>query len=171
MGPGGVLAILKVHSEDDHLRDSHQCMADYTLRITPPNGGDAAERLTPPTGFLSSIGEWGRRLSVHLDGFSDDGRHIFGVISEGGVYSSVTVFDFNRDGSHVEIRVKQGREHLRSVHCGTSFAVAGTTKTGEVVLEPRTGNQCRAGHHWLLDKTGTLRDMAQNETIVRLYSP
>jgi hypothetical protein len=49
--------------------------------------------------------------------------------------------------------------------------VAGTTKTGEVVLESNTGNQCRADHRWLLEKTGALRDMAQNEAFVRLYNP
>jgi hypothetical protein len=171
MGPGGVLAVLRVHSEDDHSKNSHQCMANYTLRITLPDGRDAAAGLIPPMGFIASIGKWGRRLSVQLDGFSDDGQHIFGLISEGGEYSSVTVFNFKRDGSHVEIRVQQGWEHLRAVDCGTSFAVAGTTKTGEVVLEPSTGNQCRADHRWLLDKTGKLRDMAQNETFVRLYNP
>ena len=108
VGPGGVLAVLRVHSEDDHSKNSHQCMANYTLRITLPDGRDAAAGLIPPMGFIASIGEWGRRLSVHLDGFSDDGQHIFGVISEGGEYSSVTVFNFQRDGSHVEIRVQQG---------------------------------------------------------------
>ena len=107
MGPGGVVAVLSVHSEDDHSKNSHQCMASYYLRITLPDGRkEAPDNL--PFGFASSIAAWGRRLSVHLDGFSKDGQHIFGVISEGGKYSFVKVFDFKRDGSHVEIQIQQG---------------------------------------------------------------
>ena len=153
------------------MKNSHNCMANYSLRITLPDGSDGAAGLIPPMGFISSIAEWGRRLSVHLDGFSDDGQHIFGVIAEGGKYSSVTVFDFKRDGSHVEIQVQQGVSHLREVNCGTSFAVAGTTNAGELVLEPNTANPCHSDHRWLLDKTGKLRDLTKNGSFVSLYSP
>ena len=72
-------------------------MAKYYLRITLPDGREEAPG-SSPMGFSNSIAEWGRRLSVHLDGFSSDGQHIFGVISEGGKYSFVHVFDFRRDG-------------------------------------------------------------------------
>jgi hypothetical protein len=34
-------------------------------------------------GFTSGVAEWARRISLHLDGFSNDGQHIFGVISCG----------------------------------------------------------------------------------------
>ena len=68
-GLGGVVAVLKVHSEDDHNKNWHQCEANYTLQIVLPDGRDGAAGLIPPMGFTSSVGEWGRRLSVHLDGF------------------------------------------------------------------------------------------------------
>jgi hypothetical protein len=122
-------------------------------------------------GFTASDGEWGRRLSVHLDGFSKDGKHIFGVISEGGKYSFVQVFDFRRDGSHSEIQVKNGLARLRAVNCGTSFAIAGTNGNGELVLEPNTENRCRADHRWTLDKEGNLRDLKKDEAVVSLYDP
>ena len=107
IGPGGVVAVLEVHSEDDHNKNSHQCEASYTLRITLKDGRVDATGLIPPMRFTSSIGEWGRRLSLHLDGFSTDGQHILGVISEAGKYSFVQVFDFKRDGSHEEIQLQQ----------------------------------------------------------------
>ena len=168
-GPGGVVAVLSLHSEDDHAKDSHQCMAEYHLRITLPDGRKEA----PDTGygFANTIAESGRRLSVHLDGFSNDGQHIFGVISEGGKYSFVQVFDFKRGGPHVEIAVQQGLSHLKAVKCGTSFAVAGTTNAGEIVLEPNTANQCRTDHRWLLDRAGKLRDGTKNDSFLPLYSP
>jgi hypothetical protein len=168
-GPGGIVAVLKVHTEDDHMKDSHQCMAEYHLHITLPDGREEA----PETGrgFTSSIAEWGRRLSVHLDGFSGDGQHILGVISEGGRYSFVQVFDFRRGGPHVEIAVQQGLSHLKAVNCGTSFAVAGTTNAGEIVLEPNTANQCRVDHSWILDRAGNLRDASKNDSFLTLYTP
>jgi len=169
-GPGGVIATLVVHSEDDHSKNSHDCLAIYKLRITLPDGRDGAAELMPSMGFFSSDAGWGRRLSVHLDGFSADGRHIFGVISEAGKYSFVTVFDFNRDGPSTEIQVQNGLSRLREANCGTSFAVAGTTDRGELVLEPNTTNPCRKDHRWLLDKTGQLRAMASNSTLVTLYN-
>src|ERR1700730_9013023 len=68
MGPGGVVAVLKVQSHDDNMKNSHQCMAEYHLHITLPDGREEA----PDTGygFTNSQAEWGRRVSVHLDGFS-----------------------------------------------------------------------------------------------------
>ena len=169
-GPDGVVAILVVHSEDDHGKNTHDCMATYTLRITFPDGRHAAG-LTPPMDFTASDGEWGRRLSVHLDGFSKDGKHIFGVISEGGKHSFVQVFDFRRDGSHSEIQVKSGLARLRAVTCGTSFAVAGTNGNGDLVLEPNTENRCRGDHRWTLDKEGKLRDLTKDEAFVSLFNP
>lgn len=86
-GPGGVVAVLKVQTHDDHMTNSHQCMAEYHLRITLPDGHEEA----PDTGygFTNSIAEWGRRVSVHLNGFSNDGQHILRVLSEGGKSSFV----------------------------------------------------------------------------------
>src|SRR5208283_1883382 len=34
----GFTAILKMHSDDDHSKNSHQCAAEYTLEISPPDG-------------------------------------------------------------------------------------------------------------------------------------
>src|SRR4051794_23203003 len=86
-GPDGAVAVLKVVTHDDNMKSSHDCMAEYHLHVTLPDGREEA----PDTGygFTNSTAEWGRRLSVHLDGSSKDGQHIFGVISEGGKYSFV----------------------------------------------------------------------------------
>ena len=67
-------------------------MAKYTLRITLPDGREpvpnsasgqiGAAGVIPPMGFTCSVAEWGRRLSIHLNGLSKGGEHTFGVISE-----------------------------------------------------------------------------------------
>jgi len=169
-GPGGVVAVLMVYSEDNHSKNSHDCRAKYTLRITLPDGRDGAAGLIPAIGFITSVAEWERRLAVHLDGFSNDGQHIFGVISESGKYSFVQVFDFKRDGSHSERTVQEGLLRLKAARCGTSFAVAGTTDTGDLVLEPNTSNRCRTDHRWLLDKAGKLRDLGNSDSVIALYT-
>jgi len=169
-GPGGIIAVVSVHSEDDHNKDSHQCMANYHLRITLPDGREETPD-SSPMGFSNSAAEWGRRLSVHLDGFSSDGQRIFGVISESGKYSFVHVFDFRRGGASVEIPVKLGWSYLRAAKCGTSLAVTGTTNAGEIVLEPNTAERCRTDHHWVLDRAGNLRDATRNDSLMPLYTP
>ncbi len=172
-GPGGVVAVLKVHTHDDNMKNSHQCMAEYHLHITLPNGREEVDE-TASYGFTNSIAEWGRRLSLHLDGFSNDGQHIFGVISEGGNASFVQVFDYKRDkrdGSNVVIQIQQGLSQLKAGNCGTSFAVAGTINAGEIVLEPNTANRCRMDHRWVLNKAGKLRHMAKDESFRPLYMP
>jgi hypothetical protein len=171
IGPDGVVVVLVVHSEDDHTKNSHGCMANYTLRITLPDGRSGAAGLIPRMGFTGSDGECGRRLSVHLDGFSHDGKHIFGVISEGGTHPFIQVFDFARDGSHSEIQVKSGLARLKAVNCGPSFAVAGTNGNSRLILEPDTENRCRGNHRWTLDTQGNLRDMSKDEAFVSLYNP
>jgi hypothetical protein len=170
-GPSGVHAALRVHSEDDHSKNSHECEADYSLRIVLPDGREEVGGLIPPSGFMTSIGQWGRRLTLHLDGFSADGQHVFGVISEAGKYASITVFDFKRDGSHREIQVQKSSSRLKAAHCGASFAVAGMTRIGELVVEPDTEEPCRASYRWVLDKKGELRPLTKEMSFVGLYVP
>ncbi len=168
-GPDGAIGILVVHSEDDHGKNTHLCMSMYSLRILLTDGHDAAAGLIPAMGFFGSDGEWGRRLSIHFDGFSTDGDHLFGVLSEGGKYSFATVFDFRRDGSHSEIQIRDGSAGLRAARCGTSFAVAGRTFRGELVLQPNTADRCGSEHYWTLDPKGNLRIMKQDEAFERLF--
>ena len=66
----------------------------------------------------------------------------------------------------MEIVVQQGLSHLKVVNCGTSFAVAGTTDAGEIVLEPNTANQCHIDHRWALD-----RETTKSDPFLPLYSP
>jgi len=40
---------------------------------------------------------------MHLDGFSRDGRRVFGIVSEGGKHSFALVFDYDRATRHTEV--------------------------------------------------------------------
>jgi hypothetical protein len=67
-------------------------------------------------------------------------------------------------------RAAQGSPHLRAANCGSSFAVAGTTDIGEIVLEPNTSERCRADHRWVLDRAGKLQDLTKNDFMMPLYT-
>jgi hypothetical protein len=164
-GPGGVAAVLTVHSEDDHGKNTHACNAEYGLVLTPSDEAEAKR-------FYSSDADWGRRLSVHLDGFSQDGKHVFGVISEGGEYSSVVVFDYDMARRHAElIKIEAGLTRLRAAKCGTSFAVSGIGGAGSIVLEPNTASPCKSEHRWLLDSKGHLEALSPDKPYLKLYAP
>jgi hypothetical protein len=96
-GPAGETARVQASTHDDSSKNSHDCMADYELIVQPAHGG------VPVTiDFLSSDGDWGRKLSVHFDGFSADGKRIFGTLMEGGTTPTAMVLDYHRAGQSVE---------------------------------------------------------------------
>jgi hypothetical protein len=163
-GPEAVVTFLRIFSEDAHSKDHDLCEAEYQLIILP-FVGQSAEIIQLTTG----IGNWGRRLTAHLDGFSRDGKQIFGMISEAGGYRAV--FGYNRTTRKTSFtNLKNGAENLKAAKCGTGFAVAGTTKEGGIVLEPRTTDKCREDHRWLLDRSsGKLQPQPQGNTFETLY--
>ena len=84
-GRDGMVAVLKVSSEDDHSKNSHDCQAEYQLLMMPgPGGAPVAVDL------LTSDAAWNRNLSLRLNGFSQNGARVFGVISEDGKFPSTT---------------------------------------------------------------------------------
>ncbi len=174
-GPAGSSAVLKVYSENEN--DHGSCGAEYELLVLPANGG------TPGASqLMSSVADWGRTLSVHLDGFSQDGKRVFGILSEGGKYSFTKLFDediasgtvprFPTTGVALKfVELTKYLTRLRAIKCGATFAVAGTTETGAIVIEPNTTNNCRSNYHWLLDpKTGHPQLLPQGKPIVGLYN-
>jgi len=90
-GPARATAILKISTEDDHNRNTHLCQADYQLVITNGSGSDPLVQTV-----ITSDGVWDRRMSVRLSGFSRDGKHIFGMLSEKSRNASLDiVFDYD----------------------------------------------------------------------------
>ena len=163
-GPEAVVTFLRIYSEDAHSKNVDLCQSEYQLIILP-FVGQSAEIIR----LLSSVGNWGRRLTAHIDGFSRDGKQIFGVISEAGGYRAV--FGYNRATRRTSlIDLKDAVKTLKAAKCGTGFSVAGMTKAGGIVLEPRTTDQCREDHRWLLDlSTGKLQPQQQGNSFETLY--
>jgi hypothetical protein len=164
-GPAGVAVALKISSADDHAKDTHDCMAEYELLVTPANGRAARiEKIN------ISDAEWGRSLSGRLDGFSRDGKRVFGIITEGGKYAWSMVFAYDSASGNVDlVDLKDERQRLESTGCGTTFGVLGTTESQAIVVEPHTTDACRTRHRWLVDlKTGNFQELAAGSAIVPL---
>lgn len=166
-GPAGSSATLKISSSDDDSKDSHQCSADYQLLVTPSAGA------APVTvDFLSSYGDYGRTLSVRLDGFSQDGRRIVGVLAEGGSSPITLLFDYHTSGGPAQL-VDLGKQFvpLMTVACTRTLDVIGTTSSGVLVLGANSAGSCTSSSRWLLAPSrGRPRPFRQSDTLQSLYS-
>jgi hypothetical protein len=146
-GPAGSSAVLKVSSSDDASKDSHQCSADYQLLVKPATGA------TPiSVDFLSSDGDYGRRLTGRLDGFSQDGGRIFGVLTEGGPTRMTLLFDYQASGGPVQL-VDLGKQFapVMTGLCIRTLAAIGTTSSGALVLQANSAKPCASSSRWLVD--------------------
>jgi len=166
-GPGGVTTVLAVSTADDHGKNSHECNADYQLFIIPASGG------TPKTvGFLASDGDWGRKLSLRLDGFSADGKHVFGILTESGKYPTSLMFDYDvsSDGAVQLLDLNMKFARILPPACTATFGVIGTTQAGGVVLELDSANPCGSSPHWKVDSSaGKPQALPPNATFSSLY--
>src|SRR6202011_2364894 len=97
-GPGGEGAGLKVSTSDDHSKNPHDCNAQDQLLFTL-----AGANVPAIADLLTSDAEYGRTLSLQLDGFSQDGKHVFGMFSEDGKYANTSLFDYRTTDGHAEI--------------------------------------------------------------------
>src|ERR1700737_86849 len=77
--PNGLVAVLKVSSEDDHSRNSHLCNAQYQLLLSS-GAGDEPHVVR----LLTSNGPYNRNLFLDLSGFSGNGKRVLGMLSEDG---------------------------------------------------------------------------------------
>jgi hypothetical protein len=148
-GPRGVAAVLRVETADDHSKDSHDCMADYELEIA--NGGDGRT-----ADFLSSDDEYGRRITVRLDGFSQDGKRVIGILSEAGKDATTVLFDYHIDGGEARL-VDLSKMFLPTItgQCSEGFEAVGTTADGVIVVELAESKECGAGGRWAVDPDGS----------------
>lgn len=148
-GPAGVAAVLKASSADDHSKNSHECMAEYHLLITPAGTGEQSS-----LDILSSDGDYGRSIVLRLDGFSPDGKHVFGLVTEGGKFPLTILFDYDTARGGVQIiDLNKLLAHSSARKCSTAIDITGIAPGGGLVLESSPDQQCGAMRRWLLDST------------------
>ena len=148
-GPGGVAAVLKVSSEDDHSKEQHLCSAQYQLLIS---GAGGEQRVVD---LLTSDDAYERKLSVQLSGFSRDGRRVLGILSEGGKHPVSLVFEYHIiEGTVQLLDLREKLGVLAGANCDAQFAVIGTTGKGGVVVELGAQNPCAPAGRWRLEVSG-----------------
>jgi hypothetical protein len=151
-GPDGTTVVLRVSSEDDFSKNSHLCNAHYELKISRPGGG------LQTLDLLASDDDYRRELSGRLSGFSQDGKHVLGILKESGKHGIVFAFDYPLSGGAVQlIDLKEKVPGLANGNCG-EVAVIGTTANGGIVVEVAAGSKatkpCAVSGRWVVDGSG-----------------
>jgi len=165
-GPNGATEVLKVSTADDHSKNSHDCMADYKLAVTPATGGAPVE-----VDFLASDGDYGRTLSLRLAGFSQDGKRVLGILVEGGKYSTTLLFDCHAGNAEVplvDLKMQFGR--VAPPGCIQTLEVIGTTASGAIVVESNSEKACGSSRRWLVSAAGSkAQPLPQGASVLGLY--
>jgi hypothetical protein len=144
--PSGTEAVLKVISGDDYGKNTHLCLAQYKLLVMRGPGGDPQE-----VDLDASDGEWDRTLTVHLSGFSQDGKKLYGVLSEGGATPLAQLFSYDLAGGKVRIvDLRKESARIAGDHCQTLADVIGTTDAGAAVVMLASPTDCIRPSRWLL---------------------
>ena len=163
-GPGGEAAVLKLFAADDHSKNSHDCNAQYQLLFTP-----AGANAPVVVDLLASDADYGRSLSLRLDGFSQDGKRIFGVLSEGGTHPFTTLYTYDTPDGKVQL-IDLTKQFIGAAECKTTFEVIGTSEDGAIYLELNSANVCVAKRRYLLDSSGRkVQPFLQGAPILGLY--
>ena len=159
-------AALKISSADDHSKNTHLCWADYDLLITRPG-----ENRPLKIRLLSSDGYWERRLTAQLDGFSQDGNRIVGVISESGKPQTQTLFEHNlANGKDLLLDLQKPIAHVVPKKCRATANVVGETATGALVVQLHSVDQCAPNTRWLVNSAnGLLQPLGKESSVVSLY--
>jgi len=165
-GPGGVTAMLKVSTADDHSKNSHDCTAEYQLLVTPAGTGAPVV-----VDLLTSDAEYDRIISLRLDGFSQDGKRVFGVLSEGGKYPATTLFAYSTADGQVQLMdLRKPFAHVMAGKCSTTFDVIGTTVAGIIALELSSPEKCSPNSRWVVNPAGgNPQPLPQAASILDLY--
>jgi hypothetical protein len=124
----GLRVALKVHTEDDHSKNSHQCESDYTLMIVRPDGTSTENQM------YSAIDNWGRPIKFWVDGFASRGHKVIATTIEGGSWQ-LLVYDLNGLDHAPEVyELSKGFLRALSPSCRDSLRAVGVTQEGDPVI-------------------------------------
>jgi hypothetical protein len=149
----GFTVVLTMSADDDHGKNSHQCEAEYSLDITRPDGASSAFR------FFSSDDQWDRPLGFRVEGFSQDGKHVFIFISEGSYPADITVGEYDITSSPPPggwVNEVKGAmlaapfTRRLSRNCAATLHIIGTTPVGYIALGTEAKDGCASVERWQL---------------------
>ena len=151
----GFSVVLKVHSEDDHGKNTHLCAADYTLQATHPDGS----ALTPFS-VLYSDDAWDRPIGFRIEGFTPDGHTVFVFISEDKHPSSIDAvqFDMTTGRRLKDVFLDSHFTRRLSPACAATLHIVGLSPAGLIVLASSQKDGCAADQLWELAPNKTRKE-------------
>lgn len=143
----GFTATLKMHSEDDHSKNSHLCEADYSLLISRPDG-----LANLPFNVLGDDGDWDRPIAFRVDGFSRDGHHVFVFILAGAYPGSIYTMEYDMSSGARSRDVSLDRHFTSRLSraCAATLHIAGISPKGLMVLGSSAKDGCPRAELWQL---------------------
>jgi hypothetical protein len=145
-GQSGTSAVLQLHTDDDHDKNSHLCESWYSLRITEPDG---TQRQTG--NLIGNDDSWNRSISFRLEGFTPGDHALIALIIEGGKYPIHEVLLYERtSGSFDVLDLSRSFAHQLSPACQQTLRVVGTRRD-EIVLSSTRTNGCNVDQEWTLE--------------------
>lgn len=143
----GLKVALRVHTEDDHAKNSHQCMSEYTLMIVRPDGTSAENQM------YSVIDTWERPIRFWVDGFASNGRKLIATTIEGENWQ-LLVYDLIEPDHAPEVYdLSMGFPQGLSPSCRESLRAVGMTQAGDPVIAG-SDLACREGRRLWKVKQG-----------------
>jgi len=122
--------VLKVSTADDHGTNSHDCNAEYQLLFLP-----AGARAAVVVNLLTSDAEYDRIISLRLDGFSQDGKRVFGVLSEVGKYPATTLFVYSTADGRVQLMdLRKSFAHMMAAKSARHLTLSGPRRLEQLLL-------------------------------------
>jgi len=136
-----------MHSGDDYGKNTHLCLAEYTLQITRPDGS-----LMQPFTFGDSDGKWDRPLLFRIDGFSQGGSHVFVFISEGAYPGSIETLEYEMNSGKEVNDIFLDRKFTKGLSrgCAANLLIFGISRNGRVVLGTDAKGECSDPKFWEL---------------------
>jgi hypothetical protein len=145
-------ATLKMHSEDDHGKNTHLCLAGYTLKISSPDRSSMQ-----PFDIGQGDDAWNRPLRFAIDGFSADGNRAFVLILDGAYPQSIEAVDYDMKSGRAISHVFLDRRFTKRLTstCAATLRIVGTTTTGHIVLGSQAKDGCSSANVWELSPNET----------------
>ncbi|MFZ0303217.1 MAG: hypothetical protein WAL75_11040 [Terracidiphilus sp.] len=152
----GFIVSLVFHSEDDHDPNTHNCAANFYIKVRKPDGSaEDTENLT------NSESDWRRPITFRVDGFSPDGNLAYVFISDGGRYATVNAIEYDmRTGKQRALYLQSAKAWGATAACAASIHILGIGTTGHLVFSTSATGRCTRRELW-----DTAFDQDPNEVI------
>lgn len=144
--PAGFTAVLKIHTADDFMKNSHRCEADFTVAVTRPDG-----RTNPPDNRMGSDAEWDRPIVARIEGFDASGNLAYILITEGEKDPSIYAVEYDlRTADYRDVYPSTNFARSISPQCRPTLRIAGTAPNGRMVLATSLAQGCSQQSMWEL---------------------